>query len=157
MSITRKKTEKKEEDAQNKELECKYDIVYEDEAPKMVFTCKECSGPHNLGTEVCLKNVIQSYSKELMVENVGLSYYIDQEYFGSSMQILKLIRDILTDLDSFSSRNPHKEYFPSKSKNICDGCEFNPQTIYKRYSESILKRLSLFYSDYSSYVDHCLI
>ena len=150
--MTRKKKAKKGDDTPKIEVDCKYEIVYEDEAPKMIFNCKECEGPHNLGMKVCMQNVLQSYSKELIVENVGLSYYIDQEYFGSSMQILKLTREILNDLESFSSRNPYNDYFHSKSKNVCDGCELQPQTIYKRYSETILKGISIFYNDYSNYV-----
>jgi len=150
--MTRKKKAKKGDDTPKIEVECKYEIVYEDEAPKMIFSCKQCDGPHNLGMKICMENVLKSYSKELIVKNVGMSYYIDQEYFGSSMQILKLTREILNDLESFSSRNPYKDYFPSKSKNLCNGCDLHPQSIYKRYSETILKGISTFYNDYSIHV-----
>jgi hypothetical protein len=85
----------------------------------MVFNCKECRGAHSLGENICLKGIVEGFSQEYNVDTITLSHYIESQYFGDSVELIRHIIKFGNEMDNLSMRDPIAEYFgalPSRDR-----------------------------------------
>ena len=142
---------------------CRYRLDYDSNKITMITDCKECGrgGEPSLNNRICLTGVLNGLCQELNVDSVILSHYIETKYAEDSMQMLKMMVEIVHDLDQMSIRNPFEEYFANDSrltssiknqqKSACEKCGLKPEKIFMALKRDFLRNISTFYKHLSKY------
>jgi hypothetical protein len=126
----------------------------------MITDCKECGGKADLTDSLCRSGVLNGLYNEYNVGSVVLSHYIETKYTDDSMQMLRMMVEIIQDFEQLSIREPFLEYFQgnqelsSQSKNQlkmeCEKCSLKPERIYTELKEGFLSDMDDFYKIYNS-------
>ena len=134
---------------------CKYRLQRDSASITMIADCKECHGEANLTNSTCLSGILNGLYNEYNVNSVILSHYIETKYTHDSMQMLRMMVEILQDFEQLSIREPYNEYFKdnnqlsSQSKNQqkmeCEKCQLKPEKIFSRLKGDFLSDISGFY------------
>ncbi|MEW6070143.1 MAG: type II/IV secretion system ATPase subunit [Candidatus Thermoplasmatota archaeon] len=97
---------------------------------KLIIKCKECSYYTDNNAELgsnCIKCILQQLSEKHNIERIVLAHYIEREYFGASVKVLKSLATLKSELYRFS--------LCSKSTKKCTKCYFNPQKFFSFLAE----------------------
>lgn len=152
------KSHPKEED-----FVCRYRLDYDSNRITMISDCKECGrgGEPSLNNQICLTGILNGLCQELNVDSVILSHYIETKYAEESMQMLKMMVEIIHDLEQMSIRNPFVEYFANdtqltssfknQQKSACEKCELKPEKVFTRLKKHFLRDISTFYDEFNNY------
>lgn len=134
---------------------CKYRLQRDSANITMIADCKECQGDANLTDSTCLSGILKGLYNEYNINSVILSHYIETKYTHDSMQMLRMMVEILQDFEQLSIREPYNEYFngnnqlTSQSKNQqkmeCEKCQLKPERIFSQLKEDFLSDISGFY------------
>jgi hypothetical protein len=134
---------------------CKYHVLSDSQAMTMISECKECKGDADLTNSICLSGVLTGLYNEYNVDSVILSHYIETKYTQTSMQMLRLMVEILQVLEQLSIRDPFDEYFikddelTSQSKNqqkiVCEKCNLKPESMFSNLRKDFLSNITAFY------------
>ena len=93
------------------EQPCKYHLSRDSNKVTMIVQCIECQGEAGLDNQRCMTGILQGLYQEFNVDSVILSHYIETKYAEDSMKILRMMVDVLLNLDHMSLRKPYDEYF----------------------------------------------
>lgn len=125
----------------------------------MVAQCMECKGGAGFDHKKCLTGILNGLTQEFNVDSVVLSHYIETKYADDSMQVLRMMVEILQNLDQMGIRKPYEEYFakeeslssslknPQKSK--CEKCNLEPETVFSDLKRQFVKDISSFYCKFN--------
>ena len=143
-----------------KKIDCKYDRAHEGTKSEMIMRCKECPATdHSLSSNICLGAVIRAYSKEFNVDAITLSHHIETQYFGDSINILRMMIQFSNDLENFSLRDTTLEHFNNYAKEKkrlkldCAKCYLNPQNVFANLRKTFIEDIVEFYSTFSEKVN----
>ena len=153
------KENKSSQDAQR--AVCKYRLQRDSAAITMIADCKECKGQANLPDSTCLSGILTGLYHEYNVISVILSHYIETKYTNDSMQMLRMMVEILQDFEQLSIREPYNEYFKddeelsSQSKNqqklVCEKCVLKPENIFMKLKKDFRSEIPVFYETLNSF------
>lgn len=175
---------------------CPYEITSEGTLVKMHVRCKECPiNVSNLEYELCYQGILKAMQEEYNIDLLTLSHYVERQYAGEAIEILRKITQFTQELDQLAMRLPPpleaerdqrlaraktvrtKESFPGTppssadsekqleeateapmyskaSKRLnCPKCAFNPQNLFSRLKNAIIKDFGSFYTELSSKVN----
>jgi hypothetical protein len=134
---------------------CKYHLQRDSANITMIAECKECQGEANLTDSTCRSGILKGLYNEYNVNSVILSHYIETKYTRDSMQMLRMMVEILQDFEQLSIREPFNESFngndplTSQSKNQqkmeCEKCHLKPEKIFSKLKEDFLTNITGFY------------
>jgi hypothetical protein len=142
---------------------CRYRLDYDSNRITMISDCKECGRGRepSLNNQICLTGILNGLCQELNVDSVILSHYIETKYAEESMQMLKMMVEIVHDLEQMSIRNPFVEYFANDSrltssfknqqKSACEKCELKPEKVFTRLKKHFLRDISTFYNELNNF------
>jgi hypothetical protein len=135
-------------------MRCRYSVEVESNATTLVFDCKGCQGNGDLGDLRCFVEAIAALRTEYNVDSIIFSNYIETNYFGSTMDVLKQISEILNEMQRFSGRMPWREMRGigdikmQTRKKMCSQCDKSPAKIFtaieKRGKKSIENMCKVF-------------
>ncbi|MEE9150273.1 MAG: hypothetical protein V3U20_00375 [Thermoplasmata archaeon] len=141
------------------EFVCKYCLQHDSNKITMIADCKECGGKGeaSLNNQTCLTGILNGLCQEYNVNSVILSHYIETKYADEPMEILRMMVELVHDLEQLSIREPFEEYFAndtsltSSSKNqqksACERCELRPERLFNGLKKHFLSDISLFYAE----------
>jgi hypothetical protein len=77
-------------------------------------------------------------------------HFTDIEYFGHSVDILKSLAELISQMETFSLRDTIVEYFDylsdkDKRKLRCNQCVYNPRKVFLQLREYFVKNISQFW------------
>jgi hypothetical protein len=134
---------------------CKYRLQRDSANITMIADCKECQGEATLTNSTCFSGILKGLYNEYNVDSIILSHYIETKYTQDSMQMLRMMVEILQDFEQLSIREPYNEYFngndqiTSQSKNqqkmVCAKCQLKPENIFMQLKGDFLSDISGFY------------
>lgn len=145
------------------EIVCKYRLQHDSNKVTMIADCKECGGggEPNLNNRTCLTGILNGLSQEYNVDSVILSHYTETKYADASMEILRMMVEIVHDLEQMSIREPFKEYFASdeeltssqknQQKITCERCGLRPENLFDSLKKHFLGDLNLFYTELNNF------
>ncbi|UCE35947.1 MAG: hypothetical protein JSW00_10295 [Thermoplasmata archaeon] len=144
----------------DEDIICKYRLEYDSNKVTMVADCKECNGGGELNDGTCLRGILKGFCQEFNVDNVILSHYIETKYTDESIQMLRMMVEIINDLDQMSIRRPYDEYFKqnpalsstlkNKQKDTCEKCDLGPGKVFILLKEQYVKDIHGFYEEYNN-------
>ena len=121
----------------------------------MVAQCMECQGGAGLDDKQCLTGILNGLSQEFNVDSVILSHYIETKYADDSMQVFRMMVEVLHNLDQMGIREPYEEYFANderfsssfknQQKSTCEKCDLGPETVFSALKTQFFKDISGFY------------
>lgn len=119
----------------------KYKPIAEFSNGKLIIKCKDCSNYNNdnskLGS-ICIKCILQQLCEKPNPERIVLSHYIEREYFGASVSILKALATLRSELYRFS--------LSGKCSKECSKCYLNPQKFFNFLAELLDKDFHKFWN-----------
>ncbi|UCG68758.1 MAG: hypothetical protein JSV09_13280 [Thermoplasmata archaeon] len=147
------KTKEKEIVEKKEDYSCKWNVEQEYREIRIIADCKECGGKGDLRQSYCLKGILEALSSESNADVAILSHYVERQYFGYSLELLKRMAQIMQELEQLAIRNPYGEYFSASSKltasqksqqkSACEKCQLNPKILFlnlkKIFATDILK------------------
>lgn len=117
---------------------CEYKVEYDEHHVTMTVDCKHCNGPSNLRDPRCLNGVIDQLSGEFNVDTLVLGDYIETQYYGPAMKVLRALVRMASELERLSLR-----YYPMQALNKaqrlqtrrkrstpCGSCPFDPEEVF---------------------------
>ncbi|MCX8173629.1 MAG: hypothetical protein N3F63_03350 [Thermoplasmata archaeon] len=149
--------------AQVKKIEeqpmCEYDVVQEGRLIKMVTRCKECGGAGGLDNQACLTGVLKALTEEENVDILTLAHFVERQYFGDAMVLLKKIVQVGSTLDQLSVRPPallapqpgedaSKAEARRKRGVNCPRCAYNPQILFPMLKSKLYRDIGEFYAEF---------
>ncbi len=139
---------------------CKYRLSFDSNKITMIASCKECDGKADLKDSHCFSGILNGLCQEFNVDDIILSHYIESKYADDSMQILRMMVEIINELEHMGIRNPYTEYFEfdsdlsssqkNKHKDTCEKCELSPENIFSSLKKHFVKDLNIFYEEFST-------
>lgn len=139
----------------NQHTACRYRLFRESGSITMIADCKECGGKADLTDSSCLSGILTGLYNEYNVNSVILSHYIETMYTDDSMQMLRMMVDILQDFEQLSIREPYLEYFhknvklssqfKNQQKSKCEKCPHKPGKIFMDLKGKFIVNLDDFY------------
>ncbi len=142
------------------QLLCRYQLQHDSNRITIVADCKECQGNADLNDRKCLTGILNGLCQEYNVDEVILSHYIETKYTGDSMQMLRMMVEIVHALEQMSIREPFDEYFAddsrlsssfkSQQKSVCEKCELRPERAFSALKKLLLMDISRFYTAFDS-------
>lgn len=102
---------------------------------KLFIDCKECSDDFSI--ERCLPGIILALEENYNIDTVVLSDFIEIQYSGENLELLKELKGISEEFDRLSSRKTDGE--------DCKNCEIYPDTMYTTLKKSLLTEHENFY------------
>jgi hypothetical protein len=125
----------------------------------MIASCKECDGKADLKDSICFSGILNGLCQEFNVDDIILSHYIESKYADDSMQVLRMMVEIVNELEHMGIRKPYAEYFESdsdlsssqknKQKDTCDKCALAPENIFTPLKKHFVKDLNVFYEEFN--------
>jgi hypothetical protein len=125
----------------------------------MIASCKECDGKADLKDSICFSGILNGLCQEFNVDDIILSHYIESKYAEDSMQILRMMVEIVNELEHMGIRKPYSEYFEGNSdlsssqknrqKDLCEKCTFAPENIFTPLKKHFMKDLNVFYDEFN--------
>ena len=80
---------------------CPYTVDYEGKEPTLRTNCINCPyGKHDLTLKRCMEGMINAYSREFNVKSIVLGHYIETQYFGLSIDLVKQLSYFANELDN---------------------------------------------------------
>lgn len=147
------KENKSNQDAQR--AVCKYTLQRASANITLITECKECKGEATLNNSTCLSGVLRGLYTEYNVNSVILSHYIETKYTHDSLQMLRIMVEIMQDFEQLSIREPFNEYFmgnekltsqfKNQQKLVCEKCQHKPDNIFSILKRDFLSDISVFY------------
>jgi hypothetical protein len=127
----------------------------------MVAQCMECQGGSGLEHKKCLTGILNGLSHEFNVDSVILSHYIETKYADDSMQVLRIMVEIIQNLEQMGIREPYEEYFANEEslssslknqqKGKCEKCNLEPETVFSDLKKQFVKDISSFYYKFNDF------
>lgn len=99
---------------------CGHKIRQEEGKRKLVINCKECEEDFSL--DHCFPGILLALEKEYQIDSIILSDYIERQYSGEGIEVLKSIADVINRLERWTSR--------SEGKKECQKCPIHPPEMY---------------------------
>jgi len=141
----------------DEEFLCSYRLQHEPNKITLVADCKECNGEANLNNRTCLRGILNGLCQEYNVDSVILSHYIETKYAEESMHILRMMVEIVHDLEQMAIREPYEEYFAnddrlvqsfkSQQKAKCEKCDLKPEGIFFKLKNNFFDDLAILYEE----------
>jgi hypothetical protein len=138
---------------------CKYRLSFDSNKITMIASCKECAGQADLKDRTCFSGILIGLCQEFNVDDIILSHYIESKYADDSMQMLRMMVEIVNELEHMGIRKPYAEYFESdsnlsssqknKQKDSCEKCELTPENIFTPLKKYFVKDLNVFYEEFN--------
>lgn len=127
---------------------CEYEIDGEF-GERMVMKCKKCPGSHDLA-KGCLGPIITAFSGEYDIERINMAHYVEREFHGETITLLKKIARLSEEIENLSLRSPTKEYTSKKIGNeeemaVCSKCTLLPRRLFPNMQKRLIKDLSEFH------------
>ncbi len=128
---------------------CEYQVTGQ-QGSTMVLKCKRCPGPHKI-EQKCLGPLLAAFSKEYDIDTVKMSHFIEKEYHGISIELLRKISQLADEIEDLSLREPTEEYSAYKGKNdpkktVCQRCTLYPRKFFTKLRVLLIKDISKFYA-----------
>ncbi|MFP4050283.1 MAG: ATPase, T2SS/T4P/T4SS family [Thermoplasmata archaeon] len=108
---------------------CKYSTKSTEGHRKIIFECRNCESSFSF--EDCLSNIIKALQDEYNIDSIVFKDFLEKKYQNEGVELLKLLTNIVDDLDNFTEREPIKDE--------CKECELNPNDLFFDLRETILK------------------
>ncbi|MGM0509670.1 MAG: hypothetical protein ACQESD_00885 [Thermoplasmatota archaeon] len=108
---------------------CDHKIRQEEGERKLVINCKECDGGFSLDN--CLPGILLALKKEYQIDSIIISDYIERQYGGEDIELLKNMAELINRLERWTSR--------SGSKKQCSKCPIHPPEMYSDIRDSLLR------------------
>lgn len=150
---------KKKAQLGRKELSCKYRLSFDSNKITMIASCKECAGKADLKDGKCFSGILTGLYQEFNVDDIILSHYIESKYADESMQMLRMMVEIVNELEHMGIRKPYAEYFESdsklsssrknKQKDACERCALAPENVFSPLKKHFVKDLNVFYEEFN--------
>lgn len=123
---------------------CSYEFGTEDgKTFKLIMDCKNCkSGKISLNEKDCLINVAEALSKEINVENVVFSHYVEKEYSGAATVLVKMLFQLKDEIKKFSA---HSKSEGEQKTKTCTRCTIAPKNILEYLSDILIKDIQVFW------------
>lgn len=133
---------------------CPHYMEYEGKEPMIIADCKQCSyGKHDLTLKRCMEGMINAYSREYNVSGVQLNHYVETQYYGLSLDLIKQLVEFSNELEKMAMRDPVAQYFKSgpisdsqRKKYPCHRCPINPMRNFSDLRYYFTSDMSKFYS-----------
>ncbi|UCG70194.1 MAG: hypothetical protein JSV09_04025 [Thermoplasmata archaeon] len=144
------------------EFVCKYSLQQDANKITMVANCKDCNKREepSLNNQICLTGILNGLLEEYNVDSVILSHYMESKYTDEPIEILRMMVEIVHDMEQMGIREPYEEYFASDSnlnsssknqqKASCEKCELRPERIFTGLKMNFLGDISQFYDEFHS-------
>ncbi len=139
---------------------CKYRLSFDSNRITMIASCKECVGQADLKDSTCFSGILTGLCQEFNVDDIILSHYIESKYADDSMQMLRMMVEIVNELEHVGIRKPYSEYFKSdsdlpssqknKQKDACEKCALAPENMFSPLKKHFVKDLNVFYKEYNT-------
>lgn len=99
------------------------------------MNCLECKdGSQDLTATVCYRRALNAFQKEVNIDSVATSHYLQTQYFGDSVELFKALSELRSDLEELGKRDPQVDFKAQKKKgrfrSKCPKCPANPQNIF---------------------------
>lgn len=109
-------------------VRCDYEIRQESNTRMMVINCRDCE--EIFSPETCSKGIMLSLEKEYNVSSIVISDYVETQYTGKLLELMKSIVELSNELKRLSSRDVDGK--------DCKGCELNPAVMYPRLRHTLI-------------------
>jgi hypothetical protein len=123
---------------------CEYSVEKEGRKTVLVLECLDCErSGHDLNVTECYRGALNAYQKEVNIDVITTSHYIQTHYFGPSVELFGQLSGLRQDLEELSNRDPVADFKAKdpkgKYKSICPTCQANPENIFPEL-EIVLKK-----------------
>jgi hypothetical protein len=155
--VTLMKTKSNQGNVEEEELSCKWNVEHEYREIRIIADCKDCGGEGNLNESNCMKGILEAVSSENNADVVILSHFVETQYFGYSLELIRRMAQVMQELSQLSMREPYKEYFQtnkemtssqkSQQKSTCERCKKNPQTLFPGLKQIFTTDIQEFYKN----------
>jgi dimeric dUTPase (all-alpha-NTP-PPase superfamily) len=149
------KSKVKEAEPEEEDLTCKWNVAHEYREIRIIADCKACGGEGNLNESNCMRGILDAVSSESNADVVILSHYIETQYFGYSLELLKRMAQVMKELSQMTMRDPYNEYFQknddlttsqkNQQKSTCEKCKRNPQELFPELKKIFTTDIHEFY------------
>lgn len=143
------------------ERPCRYTLTRDANKVTMIARCMECQGGAGLDRKQCLSGILKGLAQEFNVDSVVLSHYIETKYTEDSMQVLRMMVEVLQNLEQMGIREPYEEYFAdderlsssqkNQQKSKCDRCQLKPDTVFSTLKIEFSNNVSGFYDVFNEF------
>jgi len=103
----------------------------------LMIECKECDDDFNF--KECVTGLILALNDVYKIESIVISDYMEKKLGKKQVNILTKIRDIVDDIESFSSRVPNGDE--------CSGCEIKPSSLYPELKKEFISNPGIIYEE----------
>jgi hypothetical protein len=109
----------------------------------MKVMCKECN-KRELKDRNCFSSLLRAFANEHDVTKIVLDNYVETQYFGKALSILKGITALSYEMRQLSLRTPTD--LSGKKPKHCKNCPFYPRSLFLELNEHFLADVGEFYS-----------
>ncbi|MFW6064445.1 MAG: hypothetical protein ACOC8Y_02600 [Candidatus Natronoplasma sp.] len=103
----------------------------------LTIKCKECDDDFNF--KDCVTGLILALNDVYKIESIVISDHMEKKFDKKQVEILTQIRDIVDDIESFSSRVPNGDE--------CSGCEIKPSSLYPKLKKEFISNPGIIYEE----------
>lgn len=108
---------------------CVYDIAYEGRESRFIARCRECGRKASLKEGVCLASAVGALSREFVPDTLVTSHYMETQYSGPAVELLRRMAKFSTDMDHLALRDPAQGAQAGQGER-CAACPHNPRAVY---------------------------
>ncbi|MFW5928216.1 MAG: hypothetical protein ACOCSL_03350, partial [Thermoplasmatota archaeon] len=129
-------------------INCDFKAVTEASGKRIKISCNECmEGDQDLKDPVCRSSIINIFLNKYNISTVILSGSIEKQYTDGSITIINKINQLIKQIHNIIKRKSSgdNEKLPSNNREICQGCDENPNRIFSEL-EKVLK------TDYGEFI-----
>ncbi len=116
-------------------VSCDHARSKDNEKRTLTIKCKECD--NNFNFKDCIKGLILALNDVYKIESIVISDHMEKKLNKKQVDILTQIRDIVNEIESFSSRVPKGE--------DCQKCKFRPSSLYPELKKEFISNPGIIY------------
>ncbi len=118
-------------------VSCGYEIREGGDKRELVVKCRECEKDFSISE--CTPGIILAMQKEYKISSIILSDYVERQYVGRSLEMLKTFSDLCEELDRYTTRDEKKQE--------CKGCNIAPKRIFPILKKTLLRDPGAIYEE----------
>jgi len=127
----------------SKMVSCDHAQNNNSEKRTLKIKCKGCDDDFKF--KDCVTGLILALNDVYKIESIVISDYMEKKLDKKQVDILTQMRDIVDDIESFSSRVPNGDE--------CSGCEIKPSSLYPRLKKKFISDPSVIYEEIPGMID----